>query len=94
MNRSRLDEIQKEIHEKVFANILVKLFESEEANRTFTCYITLNCALLLVLSILFIIFTIIIIIYPNFPRNTVVILFTIPSSEWKPSGPGRFSTLC
>ena len=62
-------------------NILVKLFESEEANKTFTCYITPNCTLLLMLSILIIniiivviIITIIIIviIYPNFPRNYLV----------------------
>ena len=37
MYRSRLDEIQKELHEKVFVNILVKLFVSEETNRTVTC---------------------------------------------------------
>ena len=48
-------------------------------------YITTNCALLLMLSILFIII-LYIYIYPNFPRNTVVRLFTIPPSEWKPLG--------
>ena len=36
MYRSRLDEIQKELHEKVFVNILVKFFVSEETNRTVT----------------------------------------------------------
>ena len=25
-------------------------------------------------------------IYPNFLRNTIVRLFTVPSSEWKPRG--------
>ena len=47
MYRSRLNEIQKELHEKVFGNILVKFFESEEANRTFTCYLTPNSTFLL-----------------------------------------------
>ena len=40
MYKSRLDEIQKELHEKVLVNLLVKLFESEETNRTFTFFIT------------------------------------------------------
>ena len=38
MYRSRLIEIQKELLERVFVNILVILFVSEETNRTFTCY--------------------------------------------------------
>ena len=40
MYKSRLDEIQKELHEKVFVNLSVKLFQSEETNRTFTFFIT------------------------------------------------------
>ena len=103
MYRSRLDEIHKELHEKVFVNILVKLFESEETNRTFACYIAPNCTLLLMLSILLLIITIIIIIiiiiiviiiiiiiiiiiYPNLPRNAIVRVSTIPSSERRALG--------
>ena len=37
MCRSRLDEMQEELHEKVFVNILLKLVVSIETNRTFTC---------------------------------------------------------
>ena len=64
MHRYRLDEIQKELHEKVFVNILVKLFVSAEKNRTFTCYKPkLHIAPYMIYFLIIIITTIFIYIY-------------------------------
>ena len=64
MHRYRLDEIQKELHEKVFVNILVKLFVSAEKNRAFTCYKPkLHIAPYMIYFLIIIITTIFIYIY-------------------------------
>ena len=46
----------------------------------------LSILLLIITIIIIIIIIVIIIIYPNFPRNAIVRVSTIPSSERRPLG--------